>query len=764
MKYIGRPIKRIEDLRFLSGRGRYVDDFDYRGIYHMAVIRSQYPRAKFKIVKEPKSNDVTLITFDDIKNFNPLPNFFIDRAPKEYILPNGISNYYGEPIAILVGKDRYSLQDIMDEIEVEYEPLQPVLDPFKALEPDSPVLHPEFGSNLVYEDEFIYGEKPTDFQTLTKRFRYNRILPSPLEPNAVIADYNKVTGELTIIANTQVPQVFKTAISIVFNIPRSKIRIIVPDSGGGFGGKIFLKPIVMAASASIITGKPVKYIETRSEHIVSAIHGPDRHYTATIIYKDNQLLGMEVSLLEDFGAYLHTYQPLPILRQIYHLTGAYKMKYLRFKVRGVVTNKPPTGPYRGLGIPPAVLVLENLVDSVARVTGYDRFKLRRENFIEKLPATTITGAIYDSGDYRKALELLVQSLEIEKYKSIKGLIGVGVAFALEPGSSLAFQTLVVKKPRTPYYEGVYMRMDSSGEVVVHLSTNSMGTGHETTISQIVADVLGLELEDVKVILGDTAGPPGTGFYGSRFSVVGASAVYIAAIKLKERIRELAAKLFNVEKSDVKIDDGKVIVGNKSYNIKEVANMIYNRSYLIGDEIGIEASVVLNSPNVNVADEKRRVNFSSTYGINAHGVIIKIDEETGMIDILKYVVVSDAGTLINPLIVDGQLLGGTVMGIGASLLEMVRYNEEGYPLQTSFSDYWLPSTMEVPKRIEIHHLYSPSPFTPLGTKGVAEGGATVPPAAIINAIEDALGIVLDYVEIPITPEFILDIIKKKGKNK
>ncbi|MEM4912560.1 MAG: xanthine dehydrogenase family protein molybdopterin-binding subunit, partial [Metallosphaera sp.] len=631
----------------------------------MAVIRSNYPRAKFRITKEPSSSNITLITFDDIKTFNPLPNFFIENAPKEYILPRNIANYYGEPIAIVVGRDRYSVQDAIDEIEIEYEPLEAVIDPFKSLEPNAPVIHQEFGTNLIYKDEFIYGEKPFEYKEITKQFRYNRILPSPIEPNAVIAEYNKISGELTIIANTQVPQVFKTAVSIVFNIPRSKIRIIVPDSGGGFGGKIFLKPIVMTVAASIITGKTVKYIETRSEHIISAVHGPDRHYTAKILYKDNQLLGIEVSLLEDFGAYLHTYQPLPILRQIYHLTGAYKMKYLKFEVKGVVTNKPPTGPYRGLGIPPAVLVLENLVDSVARVTNYDRFKLRKENFITDFPATTITGAIYDSGDYKKALELLVNYLEIEKYKSMEGLIGVGIAFALEPGSSLAFQTLVVKKPRTPYYEGVYMKMESSGEVLVNLSTNSMGTGHETTISQIVADVLGLDLEDVKVILGDTAGPPGTGFYGSRFSVVGASAVYLAAIKLKERIRELASKLFNVEKSEIKIEDGKVLVGNKSYSIKEIANMIYNRSYLIGDEIGIEASVVLNSPNVNVADEKRRVNFSSTYGVNAHGVIIRIDEETGFISILKYIVVSDAGNLINPLIVDGQLLGGTVMGIGAS---------------------------------------------------------------------------------------------------
>lgn len=754
--YIGNSVKRVEDLRLLSGKGRFIDDLYFPNMLYMAVLRSNYAWARFNInPRKAEERGFTVITFDDTKDFNPLPNFFAPKYPKEYILAKNEAKYFGEPIALIVGRDRYEVYDALELVEVDYDPKNPLIDPFKAMEPNSPKLHEDLDSNLVYTDLFVYGEEPKDFDSVEKVFRYNRILPSPIETNGVIADFDKITGSLTVYANTQIPQVFKTALSIIFNIPRPKIRIIVPDSGGGFGGKIFLKPIAMAALASIITGKPVKYIETRYEHMISAVHGPDRHYKAKILYKGDNLLGMDVELVEDFGAYLHTYQPLPILRQIYHLVGPYKMKYLRFKVSGVVTNKPPTGPYRGLGIPPAVLVLENLVKSVSKKIGISEIDLRNRNLIDKLPYESITGAVYDSGNYKEALRRLV--VELERDITRDEYTGVGIAFALEPGSSLAFQTLVVNKPRTPYYEGVYMRMDSGGDVTVFLSTNSMGTGHETSISQVVADVLGISMEDVKVILGDTAGPPGTGFYGSRFSVVAISAVYTAALKLKEKMREYLAKMYNVEKEEVEIENGLVKIKGKAFTVKEAANMIYNRSYLIGDEIGLDSSVTINSYNVNVADEKRRVNFSTTYGVNLHGVVIRVDKETGFIKILKYLVLSDCGNMINPMIVDGQLMGGTAMGIGASLYEKVEYDENGIPKQISLGDYWIPSAEEIPN-FNILHMISPSPFTPLGTKGVAEGGATVPPAAIINALEDILKKPIEYVEIPITPEYVLNLFK------
>jgi CO/xanthine dehydrogenase Mo-binding subunit len=749
-------VKRVEDLRLLSGKGRFIDDLYFPNMLYMAVLRSNYAWARFNInPRKAEERGFTVITFDDTKDFNPLPNFFAPKYPKEYILAKNEAKYFGEPIALIVGRDRYEVYDALELVEVDYDPKNPLIDPFKAMEPNSPKLHEDLDSNLVYTDLFVYGEEPKDFDSVEKVFRYNRILPSPIETNGVIADFDKITGSLTVYANTQIPQVFKTALSIIFNIPRPKIRIIVPDSGGGFGGKIFLKPIAMAALASIITGKPVKYIETRYEHMISAVHGPDRHYKAKILYKGDNLLGMDVELVEDFGAYLHTYQPLPILRQIYHLVGPYKMKYLRFKVSGVVTNKPPTGPYRGLGIPPAVLVLENLVKSVSKKIGISEIDLRNRNLIDKLPYESITGAVYDSGNFKEALRRLV--VELERDITRDEYTGVGIAFALEPGSSLAFQTLVVNKPRTPYYEGVYMRMDSGGDVTVFLSTNSMGTGHETSISQVVADVLGISMEDVKVILGDTAGPPGTGFYGSRFSVVAISAVYTAALKLKEKMREYLAKMYNVEKEEVEIENGLVKIKGKAFTVKEAANMIYNRSYLIGDEIGLDSSVTINSYNVNVADEKRRVNFSTTYGVNLHGVVIRVDKETGFIKILKYLVLSDCGNMINPMIVDGQLMGGTAMGIGASLYEKVEYDENGIPKQISLGDYWIPSAEEIPN-FNILHMISPSPFTPLGTKGVAEGGATVPPAAIINALEDILKKPIEYVEIPITPEYVLNLFK------
>ncbi|NON62405.1 xanthine dehydrogenase family protein molybdopterin-binding subunit [Acidianus sp. RZ1] len=738
---IGKPVKRVEDPRLLTGRGKFVDDIILPNMLYMAVIRSNYARARFKIYSDA-------ITAKTIK-VNPMPNFFAPKAPKEYPLAVDKANYFGEPLAIVTGKDRYEAYDKLEKVEVDYEPESPILNPEESIKAEP--IHPELGTNLVYEDEFHFGGEPKG-NFVEKSFRVNRISAMPIETNAVIADYSPGENSLTLYANTQVPQVFRTALSIVFSIPRSRIRIIVPDSGGGFGGKIFLKPLVLASLASIVEERPVKYVETRYEHLIAGVQGPDRRYKARMYYDKGNLLGMEVELLEDIGSYLHTYQPLPILRQIYHLSGSYDLKFLHFNIKGVLTNKPPTGPYRGLGIPPAVLVLENMVNDVARSTGLTQEEIRERNFIKSFPFKSITGAIYDSGDYSEALHRLISELYQQKFY---GRIGVGIAFALEPGSSLAFQTLV-GKDRTPYYEGVYMKMDSGGDVTVTMSTNSMGTGHETSISQVVSYMLGIEMRDVRVILGDTDGPPGTGFYGSRFSVVGISAVYAATKKLIERIRELTSKLFNVELSEVDFKDGKVTVKGREYSVKEIANMIYNKSYLIGDEIGIESSAVINSPNVNVADKDRRVNFSSTYGVNAHGVVISV-EDTGFIRILKYVVLSDAGKMINPAIVDGQLIGGTVMGIGSALYESIDYNEEGVPKQISIGDYGIQTSLEAP-RIDVKHMITPSPFTPLGTKGVGEGGATVPYAAIVNALEDALNVRISEVEVPITPEFVLKLMR------
>ncbi|QKR00075.1 xanthine dehydrogenase family protein molybdopterin-binding subunit [Metallosphaera tengchongensis] len=750
---IGKPMRRVEDPRLLTGRGRFIDDISLPGELFLGVVRSPYPRARFK-VHTTNVDGAQVITQNDLRT-NPLPCFFFNEAPKEYPLAVNEARYVGEPVALVVGRDRYEVEDLKERVDVEYEPLTAV-ESFQDALSGGNFVHSDLGKNLVYEDVFEYGKFPTSYRTVEKSFRVNRISPMPMETNGVIADYSPGDGSLTVYANTQVPQIFRTALSIVFQIPRSRIRIIVPDSGGGFGGKIFLKPLVLATLASILTERPVKYVETRTEHVTSAVQGPDREYRARIMFRDSEILGMDVDLLENFGAYMHTYQPLPVLRQIYHLAGAYDLKYLRFRVRGVLTNMPPTGPYRGLGIPPAVLVLENMVSSVSRVIGIDQWEVRKRNFIRSLPFTSISGAIYDSGDYEKSLETLRNALGDKG----PGLEGLGVAFALEPGSSLAFQTLVVGKPRTPYYEGVYIKMDSGGDVTVQISTNSMGTGHETSVVQVVSHELGISPEKVRVIMGDTAGPPGTGFYGSRFSVVTISAVYKATLKLKEKMRRLLSQALNVEMDKIEMRDGAVRIGQKSVTLEEAANIIYNRYHSPIDDIGLEATEVFNSPNVNVADEKRRVNFSSTYGVNAHGAILKIDPETGFVKIKKYVIVSDSGTIINPVIVDGQLMGGTAMGIGAALYEIIKY-VSGTPLQSNLGDYWMPTAMEVPK-MEIRHLVSPSPFTPLGTKGVAEGGATVPYAVIANALEDALGVNLERIEVPITPEFVQGLLRERLK--
>lgn len=744
-------MRRVEDSRLLTGKGKFLDDISIPGELYLGVVRSPYPRAKFRLGGGPRY----LFSWRDIsKVAGPFPNFFFKDSPQEHVVEREEAKYFGDPVALVLSRDRYGVEDALEEVEVDWEPLEPVTDPLRAEESDP--VHPG-RSNLVYQDRFTYGELSPGGDSVQKTFRYPRLSPSPIEPNAVLAHYTP--QGLTVYANTQVPQVFRTALSIILSLPRSRIRIVVPDSGGGFGGKIFLRPLVMASVASMISGRPVKYLETRTEHMIGGVQGPDRHYSARLYYTGGgKLRGIEVEQIEDFGAYLHTYQPLPILRQIYHLAGAYDLQWVDFRVRGVLTNKPPTGPYRGLGIPPAVLVLENLVSTVGRRTGLGD-RVRDQNFLRGLPKRTITGAVYDSGDYASALSFLLQEISRAPPERPGKLRGKGVAFALEPGSSLAFQTLVVPKSRTPYYEGASVKVESGGDVTVTLSTNSMGTGHETSITQVVADLLGVTPEEVNVVLGDTSGPPGTGFYGSRFSVVGVSAVYRAASAVREKIIRNASRILNVEVRDISLEEGWILVrGERVMRIRDVANASYNSPNFFDPLVAEE---VWNSPNAEVADEDRRVNFSSTYGVNAHGVILDIDKETGFLEVVKYVVVSDCGNMINPMVVDGQIHGGTVMGIGGTLMEYIDYGD-GYPSATNFSEYAILSALESPNVVVLHQ-ESPSPFTPLGTKGVAEGGTTVPAAAIVNALEDALGREIPHIELPLTPERVRSLLEMRIVN-
>ncbi|MBP1358038.1 MAG: xanthine dehydrogenase family protein molybdopterin-binding subunit, partial [Sulfolobus sp.] len=317
-KYIGKPIRRVEDPRLITGHGKYIDDIILPGMQYLYVIRSNYAWAKFKLdTSEAEKKGYTVITPDIVKDLNlkPLPNFFYDKAPKEYPLPIDYeARYFGEPIALITAMDRYEVADAAELINIDYEPFTPLINPLDAMKPDAPILHKDLGTNLVYSDEFVYGNEPENVDYIEKTIRYNRVSHAFLEPNGVIADYDKFSQRLTVYANTQVPQVFKTALSIIFNLPRNSVRILVPDIGGAFGGKIFLKPLVLASLASIVSGRPVKYVETRIENITAAVHGPDRHYKAKLFYKGDKLVGIDVELIEDFGAYMHTYQPLPVLR------------------------------------------------------------------------------------------------------------------------------------------------------------------------------------------------------------------------------------------------------------------------------------------------------------------------------------------------------------------------------------------------------------------------------------------------------------------
>lgn len=775
VRYIGARIKRKEDYRFITGRGLFVDDIKLPNMLYIAYLRSPYAHAKIKDIDTSKAlriqGVVAIYTGRDLLDkVKPIPTAWVVpganlKVPRYLAMAYDKVRYVGEIVAAVVAKDPYTAQDAVDAIHVDYEPLGAVTDVEEALKPGAPLIHEDAPNNLAFEWRMQVGEDPNETfkradKVVSQRIINQRVAPSPMETRGAIASYDPIKQELTMWITSQNPHVHKLVISQILGIPEHKIRVIAPDIGGGFGSKIHIYPgEVIAGWISMNLKAPVKWIETRREHMMATIHARDYvQYVDAAFKNDGTLLGLRVRAYANMGAYLSTLAPgLPTIIYSTLIPSIYRLRSLDLTVYGVFTNTTPVDAYRGAGMPEAIHLIERVMDLGARELNLDPAEIRRRNMYEKAPVTTITGLSYDSGRYLETFEYALKLAEYEKWRAEQKrardagrLIGIGISSYVSTAGFAPSRVARATGFGLGLWESALIRVLPTGKIMVYTGTQPHGQGGETTLSQIVADLLGVAIDDVEIIYGDTSLTPfGLGTSGDRTAAVGGGAIFVATKKIIEKARKIAAALLEAREEDLEFSGGKFYVRGapeKSVTLQDVALASYTADKLPpGLEPGLEA-VAFYDPQ----------NFTFPYG--THICVVEIDGETGIIRILKYIAVDDAGKIINPLIVEGQIHGGVLQGIGQALYEEVKYDKDGNLLTQSFSEYMIPTAIEAPK-IETYLVETPSPHNPLGVKGVGETGTIAAPPCIVNAVVDALShLGVKHIDMPITPEKIYKILK------
>ena len=776
---IGERVRRKETLRFVTGTGRYVDDLLPPDTLHAAFVRSACAHARIKAIDVEAARTMpgvhAVFTGEDIaQKIKPLrvSGSSLLRQIKLYPLAVDKVRYFGEPLAVVVADNRYLAEDAVEVVSMDYEPLPVVVDPEAAMEPASACVHEDVGSNIVYKYHFATDGIDKVFQqadvVIKERIRSHRITACPIEPRAYLAHFNQQEDSLTMWSATANPHSLRTRIADILSFPESRIRVIAPDVGGSFGIKIqTYQEELLLPFLSRELARPVKWCETRVEHLRNGRHGRDQiHYIEMALKKDGTMLGIRDKIIADMGS---TYTvDHSIMASALYVPGVYQIQNYSVDAFGVSTNKTTHGSLRGIGKADASYVIERLVDIAARELRLDPVEIRMKNFIpaEAFPYRNVTGALYDSGQYHLCLK---RALEIAGYEQLRKeqeelrrngqYRGIGVALVMEPTSSSRIHA-------TGGYASCRMRIDPSGAATVFSSMGEQGQGHETTIAQIVASQTGIPFEKIHVIHGDTLPTPyGFGTGSSRSSVVLMPSAWVAAKKMRGKMLGIAARSLGVVPEKLDIANGKVSSKDdpgRSIEIMEIVRTAYGAIHLLPEnmEPGLETMGYFVNPNIDYTpDEKGRMNTFSSYPYAAIVAVVDVDVETGFIKIIRYCTVHDCGNMINPQIVDTQQQGSIMQGIGAALYEELRYDEEGQLLTSTLMDYRLPSVEEVPE-IALEHIITPNPFTPLGAKGAGETGMLGPPPALCNAVEDALSpLGVKIRETPLTPERILDLIEK-----
>ncbi|HXF36293.1 MAG TPA: xanthine dehydrogenase family protein molybdopterin-binding subunit [Actinomycetota bacterium] len=781
-RHVGARLRRTEDRRLLTGRQRHVGDLRVPGLAHAAILRSSFPHARLTRVDVSGALAVdgvlAAFTADDLRDrvgpfvesgreeVSPLLYEKIDLRIEPLpmaVLADGLVHWVGQPIAAVVAEDRYVAEDALERVEVEYDPLPVVADAEAAIRPDAPVLHPGMADNVVVRFRVEAGDVEEAFRraprTLRRRFRMGRQVANAMEPRGVLAGWDAGREELTVHLTNARPHLIRTFLSRMLGLPADHVRVVAPDMGGSFGTGVFPEDVLIPFIAMALD-RPVRWLEDRRENLANTRHARDQIHDVEVAFdEEGRILALRDAFLVDSGAY-NPYAITVSYNAAAHLRGQYRIDHARIECRNVLTNKAPVTPVRGAGRPEALFVMDRILDVVARELDLDPIEVRRRNLIPPeampypmgMPYRDGVDIVYDRADFPGQLEQALKLFDLEGFRAEQEAarregrrLGVGVACYVE-GSGYG------------PHEGAVIRIDPSGHVTVHTGAKPHGQGLETTLAQVCADQLGVRPEDVSVRAGDTALIAyGVGTFASRSAVTAGSAVGIAALRLRRRVQEVAAELLEVDPGDVEVEEGRAFprgAPERGLTLAEVAAAAGPHPRVrvpAGSGFGLQAEYYFVPPTV-------------TFSSGTHVVGVEVDEETGGIRLLRYVSVDDCGQMLNPTIVEGQIHGGIAHGIGNAILEEAVYDEEGQLLTGSYMDYLLPSPTEVPP-IEVGHQEFPSELNPFGIKGVGEGGAVGPPAAIANAVVDALRpLRIEIDRVPLTPERLFRLIREARERK
>ncbi|WP_433211278.1 aerobic carbon-monoxide dehydrogenase large subunit [Dactylosporangium sp. CS-047395] len=756
---------RKEDARFVRGKGNYVDDVRLPGMLHGAFLRSPYAHARIVSIDTSAAEALpgvkAVITGAVLETLKLawMPTLSYDT---QAVLATDKVRFQNQEVAFVVADSHYIARDALELIEVEYDPLPVVADAKQALAPGAPVIRDDKeGKTDNHIFDWSAGDKEkTDAVfaeaevVVAEDVLYPRVHPSPLETCGAVADFDKVSGKLTIYSTTQAPHAHRTVYALVAGLPEHKIRVISPDIGGGFGGKVGIYPgYVLAIVGSIVTGKPVKWMEDRNEHLTSTAFARDYHMRGEIAAtRDGKIKALRVNVLADHGAFNGTAQPTKFPAGFFHIfTGSYDLEAASCDVTGVYTNKAPGGVAYACSfrITEAVYLVERMIDVLAYELKMDPAELRMKNLLkpEQFPYTTPTGWEYDSGDYPKALRLALDMVGYEQLRreqaekrELGQYMGIGLSFFTEgvgagPRKHMDILGLGMA-------DGAELRVHPTGKAVLRLSVQTQGQGHETTFAQIVAEELGISPDDIEVVHGDTDQTPfGLGTYGSRSTPVSGAATAIVARKVRDRARIVASAMLEVSPDDLDWEKGRFFVKgdpDQGRTIQEIAMAAHSSLELPeGVEGHLDATTVYNPPNL-------------TYPFGAYVCVVDVDPATGQVKVRRFIAVDDCGVRINPMIVEGQVHGGLADGIGMALMQLMAFDEDGNHLGASLMDYLLPTALECPSW-ELGETVTPSPHHPIGAKGVGESATVGSPAAVVNAVLDAIKpFGVRHADMPLTP--------------
>jgi CO/xanthine dehydrogenase Mo-binding subunit len=794
LKWIGKSLKRVEDPRLLTGQGRYIDDIDRPNMLHAAVLRSPHAHARIVSIDVSAAaalpGVVAVLTGEDIaRSTGPLP-CFANPPVEQRCIAAGRVRHVGEPVAVAVAESRYLAEDAVDLINVTYAELPAVVDPEQAIHASGEaILHPERGpTNIAHQRRFAFGPVAQDFGNaatiVRRRLRWPRSGSQPLETVGAVAEYDGASGKFTIHMNSSMYNYVGWTVALSLGVPAHKLNLVPTMAGGSFGSKLFThKVIALAAALARICGRPVKYIEDRIDNLMACDnHGSDRIYDAELaLDANNQMTGLRCKVIDDYGAYFqfgvgHHGNALS------QIVGPYRISSVDMEIIAVMTNKCQQGAYRGFGSEVANFVIERLADAAADELGLDRVEFRRANFIrpEQFPYKIPTGNLYDSGNYGAVLDEALRMLDYSgwrakqaEYRKQGRYIGIGIATCQERSVFSATEFWMLNNEPgfalTSSPEGVSVKIDPLGKVVVSLQAPFWGNSPETVATMVLAEQLQIDPADISVTYSDTDhGLAGTGPGGSRYTVMVAGALVGAANIIKEKLFRVAGHMLEAAPADLELRDGKVGVKGAPGMEKSLADIAMHAHFFrlsMPDDptltSGLDAAYTYDHPLTTLpSDDRSDLGiFYPIMGHMCHMPVVEVDPSTGKVSFLDYVAVHDCGTLVNPMTLAGHVRGGTAQGIGTALYEQYHYDENGQLLTASYADYLIPTAYELPQDVRVGHVETPSPYTEYGIKGGGEGGRMGAPPAVCAAIEDALrsfGVKIDAM--PVTPAKLRGLIR------